>query len=83
MLLKRPSSTRFRRSDGALFWVRSFISAQLEDASNVETLLALTIGDIDATMREQQRREADEKELKRLANVDSLTRLSAFSHVVM
>jgi len=27
-----------RRSDGALRWVRSFISAQLEDASNVDSL---------------------------------------------
>ena len=31
--------------------------------------------DVDATTREQQRREADETEVKRLANVDSLTGL--------
>ena len=66
---------RIRRSDDALLWVRSFISAGPIDASSNEALLACTIRDIDATLREQHRREADETELKRLAYVDSLTGL--------
>ena len=66
---------RIRRSDDALLWVRSFISAGPRDALSAEALLAYTITDIDATLREQQRREADETELKRLAYVDSLTGL--------
>src|SRR5260370_16815989 len=51
------------------------MSPEQADPPDDGGLLAFAIRDIDANLREHQRREADESEWKRLAYVDSLTGL--------
>ena len=66
---------RLRRADNAYIWVRSFISAMPAGVADERAALAFTVMDIDTYVLSEQQRSSEEKKLRDLAFIDSLTGL--------
>lgn len=66
---------RARRANGSHIWVQSLLSPAFTLPHRPFDALAFTMRDINASTLEEQRREAEQIELKRLAYVDGLSGL--------
>jgi PAS domain S-box-containing protein len=66
---------RMRRNDGAYVWVQGFLSALFDISGNAFSALVFTIRDVHARTLDDQRRDAEQLELARLAYNDGLSGL--------
>ncbi|TCG03965.1 sensor domain-containing diguanylate cyclase [Paraburkholderia steynii] len=66
---------RLRRAAGAYLWVRSFIAVMPSGVPGGQVALAFTVRDVDTHVVSEQKRLAEQQELRDMAFVDSLTGL--------